>query len=290
MEIIKEILYTQEFITLPAVVTKVLKLLQQEEINVPDVAKIIETDPSLTVKILKIANSSMYSNVSEVTTVQKAIITLGLSRLKNMVLGISIYSKFMLQLRKDLIPYFEQFWWHVASTSMVIQSFAKKAKCTFQDDEFISALLHDIGKLALLQYDSDKFLFTIRAVADKNLPDTAVEKAVFGCTHAEVGYHIAKEWGLNDRVAEVIRGHHNPKEAESFKLLIASVRLVDLLCEVWGASFYENINVINLEETDAWQTILEVKPELAEIDFAQFTFELETEFKKSKEFLKLITD
>ncbi len=289
VSIIKDILETQEFATLPTVAAKVLEVLNAESVNVRDVARIIENDVSLTVKLLRIANSSIYGTLTEVTSVQKAIITLGLSRLSNMVIGISIFSKFMMNSHRSVMPYIEKFWWHVACSSMVAKAFTLKTSTFYQENEFIGALLHDIGKLAMLQHDNEKYLQVIELIENQGMNDLEAEMQIYKCDHTQVGYAIAASWNLPQAIQDVIRYHHRPSEAEKNKALVATVRCTDLLCEVWDAGFYENITYLDLAETEAWKTLIEEVPDLADTDMAQFTFELETEFRRSEEFLNLIS-
>ncbi len=290
MSVIKEILDTQEFATLPTVAAKVLEVLNEETVNVRDVARIIENDISLTVKLLRIANSSIYGTLTEVTSVQKAIITLGLSRLTNMVIGISIFSKFMMNSHRAVMPYIEKFWWHVACSGMVAKAFTLKTGTFYQENEFIGSLLHDIGKLAMLQYDNEKYLKVIDLIETQGKTDLEAEMEIFKCDHTQVGYAIAASWNLPTTIQDIVRFHHIPTEATKNRALVATVRCVDMLCEVWGAGFYENINHLDLVETEAWKMLVEEIPDMADVDIAQFTFDIETEFRRSEEFLHLISD
>jgi len=81
----RQIIETQEFATLPAVATKVLSLLEDEDVNIRSLSTLIETDPALTLKVLKVANSPLYAVRSEITSINQAILNLGLNRLTNIV-------------------------------------------------------------------------------------------------------------------------------------------------------------------------------------------------------------
>jgi putative nucleotidyltransferase with HDIG domain len=241
------------------------------------------------VKLLRIANSPLYGTRVEITSVQQAIITLGLSRLTNMVLGISIFSKFMAKSNKTITPYLERFWWHVASNSMVAKSFAVKTNCFYKENEFIGGLLHDIGKLALLQYDSEKFFQTLELMKQENISDLEAESKIFGCDHTEVGYQIAVLWQLPKTLQQIIRYHHAPEQAPENVALIATVRVTDLLCEIWGAGFYEGITSLSIDETPAWKTLAELTPKLNDLDIVLFTYELEADLRNAETFLDLIS-
>lgn len=289
MSVIETIIETQEFATLPNVAARVLQILDDEAVNVRDIARVIETDSSLTLKLLRVANSPLYGTVSEVTSIQQSIITLGLSRLTNIVLGISIFSRFMMNTNKDIVEYLEKFWWHAASTGMVAKSFSTKINRFFKENEFIGGLLHDIGKLALFQYDNKKYMQVIELIEKEGFTDIAAEIKIFGVDHTEVGGAIAKTWRLPSTLHDIIRYHHTPELAENNLDLVAAIRFTDILCEVWGAGFHEGITKLDMENTNAWKVLKENIKEMEEVDLEVFTIELEDEFKKTSVFLDIIS-
>jgi putative nucleotidyltransferase with HDIG domain len=289
MAVLDRLLETQEFATLPPVAARVLHLLEYENIDIRDVSRVIETDASLTLKLLRVANSPLYATRSEVNTVHQAIINLGLNRLTNIVLGVSIFSKFLLA-NKNLSPkLIERFWWHSSCTGMVAKSFSMKIKRFYKEYEFIGGLLHEIGKLAMLQYDSPKYMEVINLIENENYSDIDAEIKIFEVSHVQVGEAIAKLWKLPNELTDIIAYHHTPELAPKNNELISAVRFADLLAEMWDAGFYEGLRVLDLEKSVPWQILTSKVPELKELDLEVFTFELEQDFKNSAMFLNLIS-
>lgn len=289
MTLIEKLMETQEFATLPPVASRVLNLLEDENVEIRKLAEIIETDASLTLKLLRVANSPLYATRNEVSSIQQAIITLGLNRLTNIVLGVSIFSKFLLSSKRQISKLMEKFWWHSSCAGMVAKAFTKKIKKNFKEAEFIGGLLHDFGKLAMLQYDAVKYQEVISLVEEKGAGDMEAEMDVFGVTHVEVGTEIANLWKLPYELSTIIAYHMNPKEAPDFNDLTAAVRLADMLVEIWGAGFYEGLTKIAIKDSDAWELISHIHPELQDVDVEVITFELEEDFKKSSDFLSIIS-
>lgn len=285
----KELIETQEFATLPAVATKVLNLLEDENVEIRDVATVIETDASLTLKILRVANSPLYATRAEINSILQAIMNLGLNRLTNIVLGVSIFSKFLISSNKDIAGLVDRFWWHSSSTGMIAKSFSVKINKFFKETEFIGGLIHDIGKLALIQYDSNDYKKVIELVSN-GYEDVVAEMEVYGADHTEVGYEIAKLWKLPDELTQIIRYHTKPELSYLFKEVISVVRIADVLSEVWDADFYEGIKKINIQDQRAWKILVESFPDLAELDIEKFTFELESDFRKTSDFLRIIKE
>ena len=158
MNDLQNILNIQEFATLPQVTTKVLQYLEREDFSFSELAKLIETDPALSIKLIKVANSPMFATRADINSIQQAVQVLGMNRVANLVLAVSIFSKFMISENSKLADFVNRFWWHSSCTGIVAKSITKKLDLNFNEKEFLIGLLHDIGKLAILQYDSDKYL------------------------------------------------------------------------------------------------------------------------------------
>ncbi len=290
MAFIESVLETQEFATLPPVATKVLELLDDENVDVRDLAKIIESDAPLTLKLLRVANSPLYATRTDVDSVNQAIMTLGFNRLVNIVLGVSIFSRFLMSSQKKAVNLLKKFWWHSSSTAVVAKSLVRKIKVNYKEAEFIGGLLHDIGKLAMIQFDSDKFLKVVEMVEEKNVMDVEAEKEIFGVDHLEVGKEIAKMWKLPKQLEAVIASHNFPEKIGKHADLVAAVRFSDILCEMWGADIHEGFEKVKIKEEESLQVLFEHFPTLRSLDLEVFTFELEEDFKMSTQFLNLISE
>lgn len=288
MGVIEKLISTQEFATLPPVAARILGILENEDVDIREVASIIETDASLTLKLLRVANSPLYAIRTEITSIHQSIITLGLNRLTNIVLGISIFSKFLMSSQKSSIELIERFWWHSSCTGMVAKSVTKKIGKYFKEIEFIGGLLHDIGKLTMIQYSPEDYQEVLRKVQSDGISDIQAEEAVFGANHVQIGSEIAKLWKLPKDLELVMTYHSNPAEAPIQRGLVASVRLADLLCEVWGADFGEGIKELDIENLDAWKIICDEFIDLNDLDVENLTFELENDFRNSAEFLNIL--
>lgn len=288
MSIIETLIETQEFATLPPVATRVLKLLEDDNVDIRDLASIIEADASLTLKLLRVANSPLYATRTEVSSIQQAIVTLGLNRLTNIVLGVSIFSKFLLSSQHQAAEYMEKFWWHASCTGMVAKSLTRKLGINLKEFEFIGGLLHDIGKLAMIQFDAEKYFEVVEIVQNEKIKDEEAEMRVYGANHTQVGAEISRLWKLPHELSNVITYHTNPEESDSSKGLLSIVRLADILCEIWGADFYEGFLEVSISDCSAWEELKKEYPALESIDIEQLTFELEQDFQNSAAFLNII--
>ena len=289
MSILNELLEAQEFATLPVVAARVLKLLENENIDIRDISRVIEADAALTLKLLRVANSPLYATRTEVSSIKQAIITLGLNRLTNIVLGISIFSRFLLSSPKTTAEIMEKFWWHSSCTGMVAKSLSNKLKISFKEIEFIGGLLHDIGKMAMIQFDAKKYNLVIDLISNNKITDCEAETMIFGISHTEVGERIAKLWTLPEDLALIISKHTHPSELTSHQEIVATVRFADVLCELWGAGIFEGLSIPDLSKEESWNVLCEFKPEIRTLDMGIFTNDLGEDFEKSSNFLNLIS-
>lgn len=287
-EIIRKITTAQDFATLPAVAGKVLTLLSDDESNVKEIAVAIETDPSLTLKILQMANSPLYALRQPVASVMQAVLALGVSRVTNIVLSISIFSKYLMLARNVNSTFMERYWLHSSSVGMVARVLAAKLGRSFKDAEFLAGLLHDTGKMAMMQFEPERFTESVNIAAVCQKTDIEVEREIFDADHCIIGATITQAWRLPPEYRIVTEYHHEPESAPNYRELTAVVRVADMLCEIWGADFYENITELDLESTSAWQLLCSSFPQLKDLDVEKFTFELEKEFRDASDFLQLM--
>ncbi|MGB9913457.1 MAG: HDOD domain-containing protein, partial [Candidatus Kapaibacteriota bacterium] len=176
MLVLEKLLEIQELATLPTVTTKILQQIEDNNVDIRNIAHTIETDASLTAKVLKVANSAIYGLRTPVTSISQAIITIGLNRLANIVIGISIFSRFMLKSQQYTKQLMEKFWWHSASTGVVSKSLSSRIGKNYKELEFIGGLLHDFGKLIMMQYKLSDFVKTIELVSSEGILDVEAEK------------------------------------------------------------------------------------------------------------------
>lgn len=289
MNKVQKIINTQDLITIPAVATKVLTFMDQEDVSLSDLSSIIETDHSLSLKIIKVSNSSLYATRVSATNITQAVQNLGMNRVSNIVLGVSIFSKFMISKNKVIKDYLEKFWWHSACTATVAKSITKKLNKSFNEQEFLISLIHDIGKLIMMQYDFESFIKVVKLIEFDNQDPISVEEKFFDTNHKEVGLEILKKWQMPERIIEIFTLSYDKEQDEDTKLLISIIKLADYFCEIWGADFYGGVNNLQLDELEAWKIIKNYsKKNNYDMNIESFTLELENEFKNSSNILSLI--
>ena len=138
---------TDDLPTLPGIAIKILEAVQKKDPDIDEIGKIISTDPPLTVKVLKIVNSSFYSLPTKITSVSHAIKMLGINSVKNVALSFSLVNKFNSKVSKTLDH--TRFWKESLIGAIAAKLLGEKLFRGFSGDIFFLGLLQNIGTLTL---------------------------------------------------------------------------------------------------------------------------------------------
>lgn len=286
-EIQRKVRGIENLATLPNIAAEILEKVRNSGSSMREISRIVEKDASITTKIIKVSNSPLWGYPGRIDNVQRALIVLGLKQVTNIVLAVSLYSAF-LKLKPN--PYFdrERFWLHSASTGQIARALSAKLHLQFHGEEFLAALIHDIGKLILDQFFGDTFLEILETAEKTGKTCYEVEMEILGCSHGEIGAELLKRWKFPQSIIEAVNYHHHPQKANGYAALSSIINLSDNLCELWGVGFNENIKRISIPESPAWRILKSQNSQMENLDIEKFTFELQDEVEKAQLFLQLI--
>ena len=224
--ILEEIKQIRDLPTLPTTFMRVLKALRNPKSTAKEIALIIESDQAITMRILRLINSSFYGLSRRVDSVQQAVVLLGSTTLKNVVISVSVFKALGGNGKDDALDR-EAFWQHSIGCGMIARFLGGKISCGRDEEAFIAGVLHDIGKVVLDQYFHDHLLGVLRAVRVRQISFYEAERAEMGITHGEIGSALADIWGLPANLIEVIGKHHEVAPDSPHAKLAALVQLAD---------------------------------------------------------------
>jgi putative nucleotidyltransferase with HDIG domain len=235
-----------ELPAIPIIAQKLLSLDLDTDAGEQEMLKLILQDPTISAKIIGLANSPLVGSTRKVATVNDAALLLGMRRLKSVAISCAIIAKIETPNgRLDLTDLWAHSW-EVAFAMLAIVH-AMPPRLRPQDGEtFLSGMLHDIGYLVLAYLDSERSerLF---AALDKETDRTPqdIERDIVGITHDELGAELAVYWQLPAEVINAIRFHHSPYNQSNARLLDFTsktgalpfiVNLAERLLPTFGAS------------------------------------------------------
>ena len=202
-------------VSLPEVAMRVNTMVDDPECSVDDVARVIETDPSLSARMLGIANSAMYGFSKEISTVARAVTVLGTRQIRDLILATAAAKAFE-NMSNDLIS-IDDFWHHSIYCGLLAKHIAVAKKIRHAETMFMAGLLHDIGHLIMFNQIPEQIqqilLETLQPDADELFE---IERRDLGFDHTEVGGALARLWTLPPILQETIEFHHEPQRATEF--------------------------------------------------------------------------
>jgi len=203
------------------------KLIQDPDSAIDDISAVINTDPALATRLLRIVNSPFYGFPSQINTISRAITIIGTRELTHLVLATSVINAFK-GIPSSLIN-MDEFWRHSFATAITAQLLAEECGQHATERFFIAGLLHNIGSLVLYQSMPELAGEAIRSAEFGHEVLFKAEQRVIGFAHTDVGYALAHAWHLPHSLQEVARYHHSPSEAEDFPIDVAIVHIADVL-------------------------------------------------------------
>ena len=264
--------------TLPLVATKVTELINDPNSSSSDIASVLKKDQVLTAKVLKLINSPYYGIPGEVTDVQRALAYLGFNTLAQLVLSVSIISMF--QNPGDTKFSLHDFWKHALASAVASEIIAKKINYPRPEECFTCGLLHDVGKVVLLQVSPDDFVKAIQLAEKEKISFTEAERRLDIPPHGYLGENIANKWRLPMVIRVSIRYHHFDVQEmdtilDSMKPVVQIVNLANQLVvkenlgtsgDASGGLITENLLApLGLKESDLPDLIEKIRKEVENV-------------------------
>lgn len=193
----------------PEVAGRVLRLSQDPDVVPSELVEVIQTDPALTAKVLRLCNSAYYGFRREIASLTEAGNALGVHALVNLVLTGCAARYFRTGGRGDAA---KALWERSMMNAFSAQLLARVHGGVDPDRAYTVALIQNIGHLVI-----DDFLVECREEIEdaraSGLDLLEAEREVLGMNHAQIGARLARRWGFPDVLVDTIEFHHTPERA-----------------------------------------------------------------------------
>jgi putative nucleotidyltransferase with HDIG domain len=260
---------------IPVVMIELLRALNDENAEVKEMAKIISKDPLMSMNVLKIANSALYSLPNKIATVDHAVNMLGVKEIMGICIACGAYSSLKPSGRTETFD-LNEFWRHSVSTGVVARRLCQELETLDQRVIYFIGLLHDVGKVVLDRCDHENYRNAIQATQKDEITIREAEQRFIGESHDTVGGWLMDRWRLPLVFVDVAKYHHEVAESPSEnRVAVALVSLADRVAWIHYLGFGAEVDSNSLLSMDASGVLQETIPGFQNIDLLQFMNDLE---------------
>lgn len=211
-------------------VARISSLLNDINVSSRKLTDAVGYDPILTARILRLANSPIYSLQKNVSTLRQAIDIVGMKSIYEiLIIGLAADS-FAKEIRDSREG--KKIWEHSLAVALLSRELGQMLGLRGTEEAFICGLLHDIGKILLLRADFGFYTGLLQENNESRMLYSEVE--TYGYDHAQIGSLVASRWGLPDGVCHTILNHHNPSQSQQFAVIAHLICAADMIANLNG--------------------------------------------------------
>jgi|GEM_PF-3328590 len=206
----------EELLPLPTVVNEILKVINDPYASLDRLTQIILADQALTAKILKIINSAFYCMPMRVSTVSQAVPLLGVEKIKNLAMAISLSEGISCWPGLPGLSR-ESLWLHGQACAVATRLLAQETGYPVSEEAMIAGMLHDVAKALWIEVFPERFGLALEAIRAGQMDPATAEAAFLTVPHATVGSWLLKQWCMPEVLQQAVAKHHLPPPATAAK-------------------------------------------------------------------------
>jgi putative nucleotidyltransferase with HDIG domain len=275
--------------TLSEVGLRIIKMASDPEISAAELSQVIQQDPSLAARLLKVANSPFYGMTRQVDSLQLALVILGLDEARNIALGLSLF-EVIRNIDSHMSYDRRRFWVHCASCGAAARILARKVDFKADGVDFLAGLLHDLGKIIIDEYFRAEFSLIYGETITKRIPMLVAEREFLGNSHEKVGGWLVHKWRLPDTLKDAITHHHDfftsPDSIEvKDPKLVSLCYLAEAFCAEYSLGWDGDSGCTNVREPAAWKNLIPGEKEVSKEAIERTLIETLQSFNESRNFI-----
>ncbi len=202
---------SSEIPSLPAIFYQIMDALNDVDETSEGIARLVEQDPGLTIRILTLVNSPFYGFSNKILNISQAIGIIGTTNLRQLVLCSSVISQFN-NIPEHYVT-MESFWTHGIACGLAAKELSTTLSICDPEEQYVLGMIHDIGALLIYKSASEKAALALERCNEWGLNLIDAEQDVLGFDHAQVGEALVRMWKLPEKFSEAIAFHHDPLKA-----------------------------------------------------------------------------
>lgn len=199
--------------SLPDIYFKIREVIQSPVSSATSIARVVGTDPNLSLRLLRLVNSAFYGFPTPIRSISRAVAIVGIKELSSLALAVSTMNAF------DHIPSsyvdMRSFWKHSVTCGVLARIFASRRKIRRDDHFFLAGLLHDVGRAILYVRFPSHMSHGLGVSRFFRLPLTEVERRLVGFDHGQVTFRLLESWRIPEPILGMASWHHEPLSSEN---------------------------------------------------------------------------
>lgn len=277
----------------PTVALEIVRLTSEPQVDPRVLKDLLEKDPALTCKILRVVNSSFFSLRREVADLNQALTVLGNKPLRLLVLGFSLPDELFAEMAAEQLRWY---WRTTLTRAVAARQLATELWHVPGDEAFIAGLMHDVGILALLRELGEPYAKLLSGVIHQQSDLAALERDSLGFDHVELSAALMKQWHLPERLIDAVAA---PKQVDRLARTISVdadlariMHLAELLAQLVGQRRF-NVLPELLEAGGAYRDLtkgqLAVLVEKLQLQVEQLAGVLSVELAGDQNYVEMLT-
>jgi HD-like signal output (HDOD) protein len=220
---------------MPHVASRAISMVEDPDATANKLSDLLSSDTALAARVLKIANSAMFSRQREISTLNQAIMLIGFKSLKGIVVAAALR-----QINRSFGELEKLVWEHSMCTALCSTLICKTLKKSYVEEIFLLGLLHSLGQIVLMsnKETSPAYQEVIDLISEKKISFTEAEQEVYGFSHPLIGALVAKKWNFSSETCQIILHYRDELEASGpgspFDEKVGVVQLSDLITHAAG--------------------------------------------------------
>jgi HD-like signal output (HDOD) protein len=191
------------------ILNRLLASLADEQVSFVKLGDLIEKDTVMSGNLLHLVNSALYARRGSINSVRHALSLLGINKLRNAVLGMSI-TRMWNQVRTPPSWSMARFNMHSSAVAILSDLLAQRLNVPYAEGAFVAGLLHDVGRLLIALGLTEEYGRILQIHESEGKPLLICEMQVIGITHCELSAKALETWNLPEPIQNAVLYHHDP--------------------------------------------------------------------------------
>ena len=225
--------------------------LKSQQSTLSNIGDVIQKDPDLTARLLRLANSPFYGFATRLSTVAEAVSLIGIQQVQDMIVASSVLDRFT-GIPETLVN-MNSFWRHSFAVGIGARVLAMEKRLAKPEKFFVAGLLHDVGRLVLLSQATEEVHAVFELCQQRRMLLREAEAQVLGYDHQQIAGKLLQSWNYPAFFIQAVASHHTPAASES-KVEAAVVHVADHLAYAMALGSSGECFIPPLDET-AWATL-----------------------------------